>query len=1225
MECVMNYNRFFNPKIFYPVFILVCTTLFFSCENFLDGGDVKEAIDKAIYIANSECPVATVEPVFQDGGLPKNRAIIISFTKSMDPSTFNDNFKIEDSQETDLKEYFLEPEWYNDNKEVKIAANERHLIDLDKKETMDIFVKLSRACTTPDGLPITSSINHKYRINKQIDNKAPEFIEIAAKVPSSYISRNASEAPRILKEGCLPVILPETDATTEQIEAEKEILSVNHINTKFDIYIEGRDNDKGRIRGHIKYHQLYDSMGEEVPADEEEIYVNLEKNENDDNYTGKYTINLSDEKYSDGLYEIKVTLQDSYNKESNEVKTYNVVRDTIFAYRSNTRFGLSSPLYRIDISENATKEQIETGLREGWLDPHYNDGEYEYPTARDIEDRLNDVSFSFLPKDSYYNSKLTGENYYDDSTDYKYYVFWGLDINHLTPTPAELINPYEWAAYDNNSYWCPLPEDFHNFANDKENQNSNIIMQAKIIDGVGNDNYITILYPKKIDFHNYIVSDDDNNSEKRKVELFFEDMTKSDYTKIVNLPDRKVKPIYRIFYGKLIGEDISDSEKTTKLHRNTAVPLEEDHWSDISDLHIIENLEPDSKYVVYVQVEYKTDSMLNGQWVGETFGPLYQVIVDTSLSGSVSLEAPEFTFDKESAGVNTGLFDVTVNILNFDENVKYVPCYSTDNGQNWIYYKSETANTFTFTVTNPLRAPFENDWNKPDWDKTSWVDEWGYNCDNGDNTYFEAVKVCKEKYGYPDVSAKIKLLAVSDTKTVESEVQPIFFSEKDDNIPPFITNNVSQHDSRLSYDGRYYQFDNIVREDEGHLSEYYNYYYAPYQESWGDNLSIMEPAEIEALPGGIATYKSTTYYYNGAAYGIDAAIPVYGLPDGKYMFFAKVTDTYGNYAYITLGKADIGTFKNKLSVKYDPKKNMLISTLPIESDENFDRNMIYIQDCWHEDSKKATVWTIDGYYGYLNQLQNCEKTIENGKTVLQNDNSNAKPGDFIMIDWDTDPEHATVIPIAPKELRGNCFYRITMQGFNENPYSESKGRGVNRKYGRPYSEFDSTHPYENDQKYLYTNNISNYVEGETEYDLCTEETVSNTIYYFIPTTSNDSSVNETTFDKDYLNDIKRTFFADTATPRSNKAYLVNVIASERDLGDDADEWERRGKLIKSHMYLPDRNGNDITYDKFGTFDSSVAADDMYNSHEKGLVYYVAVVHFADGKTAMSNVYTMQGF
>ena len=36
-------------------------------------------------------------------------------------------------------------------------------------------------------------------------------------------------------------------------------------------------------------------MGEEVSADEDEIFVNLEKNENDDDYTGKYTIDVSNE------------------------------------------------------------------------------------------------------------------------------------------------------------------------------------------------------------------------------------------------------------------------------------------------------------------------------------------------------------------------------------------------------------------------------------------------------------------------------------------------------------------------------------------------------------------------------------------------------------------------------------------------------------------------------------------------------------------------------------------------------------------------------------------------------------------------------------------------------------------------------------------------------------------------------------------------------------------
>ena len=1217
----MNNNCLLKSKVIYSVLLLVCTVIFFSCDNFLQGGEVKEAIDKAIYIANSECPVATLEePTFQDSGLAKNRAIIITFTKSINPETFNPNFKIEDTKGNDLKGYFLKPEWSNDNKTVRIPANELKLIDLGTQSTMDILVKLTRACTTPDNLPITSAINHKYRINNDIDNTPPEIISIRAEVPALYISRKEEEPARILKEGNIPDIQQNQPATEEQTKAENAILSVNHINTKFDIYIEGSDYGGGEVWGHIKYHQLYDSMGETVSADEEEFYFDFEKNEDNDNYHGKFTIDLSDnEQYSDGLYEVKVTIQDAYYMDSTEIKTFNVVRDTIFAYSSKTRFGLSSPLFRDDFSDTVSEDEKAVAIAEYWYDPNVMP-----PTATKIEDSINEISFSYLPNDAYYRSKLTNTTYCDISTDYAYYISWGVNINELSE-PIELL-PFDWAKdnFNDDEFKGPILEKFKNFA--KDNKNSNIIMQAKILDAVGNDNYTKILYPKQIDFHNYIVSDDENNSGKKKVELYFEDMTKSDFTKIANLPDRKIKAIYRVYYSVNPVTD-EDESKEAILKRNTAVPLEQDHWSDISDLHTINNLEPDSTYVAYVQVEYKTDSMLNGQWVGETFGPLYKIIIDTSIDDNVNLEAPLFTFDKKSAGINTGLFDVTVNISNFDENVKYVPCYSTDGGNSWIYYESSQKNTFTFKVTNPLRAPFESLWNKPEWDLTAWVDNEGNYHDNGDNTYFESVKICTEKFKYPGVSAKIKLLAVYNTNTVantiESEVQEIKFEESDDNIPPFVTSNVTQHDSRLSYDGRYYQFENIVREDEGHLSEYFNYYYTPYQESWGDNLSIMEPEDIENLPGGTATYTSSCYIdKNTACYTIDAAIPVYGLEDGRYMFFAKVTDIYGNYDYITLGKADIGTFKNKLTVTYDTKKNMLISTLPIEGDEHFDRNMIHVQDCWHDDeTKKETLWCSDGYFGYLNQLQNCEKTNENGKTILQNDNSKATVGDFIYINWDVDP--AIVEPTTPKVLRGNCFYRITMQGFNENPYNESKRRGVDRKYGRPYSKFDPTQTNPNETEYLYTDKLLGYIEGETEYDLCTEETVSNTVYYYIPTTDAYGNVDETTFDKDYLNDIKSSFFADTATPRSNKAYLVNVIASGRDLGNDADEWERRGKLIKSHLYYPWRTQGE--FDNFNTFDSSVAANDMYESHEKGLVYYVAVVHFADGSTALSNVYTMQGF
>ena len=59
--------------------------LFISCENFLDGGDVKEEIERAIYIANPQCPEATVEPAFSETGLARNRAIIVNFSMPVNP------------------------------------------------------------------------------------------------------------------------------------------------------------------------------------------------------------------------------------------------------------------------------------------------------------------------------------------------------------------------------------------------------------------------------------------------------------------------------------------------------------------------------------------------------------------------------------------------------------------------------------------------------------------------------------------------------------------------------------------------------------------------------------------------------------------------------------------------------------------------------------------------------------------------------------------------------------------------------------------------------------------------------------------------------------------------------------------------------------------------------------------------------------------------------------
>ena len=94
--------------------ILACASLSLaltSCENFLKGSSVKDDLEKKIYIANHDCPVATIEePPFVDGGVEKNRAIVISFTMAMDPSTINGNYTIKDSEGNSLLEYYMAPQ-----------------------------------------------------------------------------------------------------------------------------------------------------------------------------------------------------------------------------------------------------------------------------------------------------------------------------------------------------------------------------------------------------------------------------------------------------------------------------------------------------------------------------------------------------------------------------------------------------------------------------------------------------------------------------------------------------------------------------------------------------------------------------------------------------------------------------------------------------------------------------------------------------------------------------------------------------------------------------------------------------------------------------------------------------------------------------------------------------------------------------------------------------------
>ena len=1124
-----------------------------SCSNFMDGSDVKSDLDKKIRIANSVCPQAKVEePVFQDAGVAKNKRIIISFTKSMNIQTFWENLSITDSLGNNLKPNFLEPIWSNENKLVEIPANELNFIDLRGKKYLDVYVTLTKSCEDKDGLPIEKAIDHKYRIIEEIDNIPPVLAYTKGEVPPAYLSKSEDELTTELFCG----------EYTYQTEAQ--ICSTNHINSKIDFYVEGSDYGGGNVWAHFLIQRVYDTDGKTLNEDARTQAYKLNQINYDGNYFDTVCVDLSDPQfYLDGMYKITASVSDSSDvSEKNNV--YYVIRDTSLANSASALIWFETPGFRQDEEEGAL------------LDPF----DKIVATKDKIDYFQNRIQLGFILDDVYYISRFGNKaKYQQNHNDFTYYFSWGTSLDKLEPkTPVKITGTTQTELHNNSvstltgdeaAVYYYLPEAYKEYC--KTHKKSDIYLQATVMDSVGNKNTVTTLIPKEVDFYNYEVSENAETKDKT-IKLNYSDMSlenATDISTMVSTPDKYIEVLYRIYYAPIPDGVTKAGYSSIELQRNLKLTYKQElaiqkrfNVKDKAEL-VIPNVgtvaEPKyHKYLIYIQANYGFHSKVNNIWTGQTFGPCYELVVDLNeAAGENTLDVPTITLDKEedgttvkvtSAGAGTGLYNITGKITNYDSALTYIPCVSTDGGTNWIYYDVlDKSRDFSFSIMNPLKAPFETWKNDSDW-KDDYYIAW-------ENRSFAA-------------TVKVKILAIKDNVTKESTPVDITFnSAKHDNIAPSQVPRIVSHDSLLSFDGHSYKYggaEGLIKEDEGHLDKNFTYYYTPYNDAWGSNLSIMSDEEILALPNGTGTYETGAWIDEDenqvlieAAYRVKPVVPVNGLSDGKYMFFAKVYDTKGNSSILTLGKADINTFKNKLNVTYNLTGNSLKASLIRESNEAFDRNMLNIQ-------RFDSEW--QNHYGYKKELSVCNSTPENGKTVL----------------------HYTAT-----ELTKGKFYRLTMQGFNEHPFDEATKTGVRLKYQEPYNEGQ---PYDIMSNY-------DYFAEEREYDIYTEETVSNTVYYYVPGEGED------------ISNVKNSFFKNTAAFSSSHKVLVNVISSLTDLGGNIDEWERRGKLIMSKVY-------DVAEQK--TFNDRTAIDAMADSKEYGFRYYVVVVHFANNTSAISNVYTMEG-
>ena len=1113
-----------------------------SCSyNNLNSDESVKSLDNEVTHDSFASPVATIEaPSFFEGGVPKNTNLIISFTKAIDKETFWNCLIITDSMGKSLKENFNTPIWSNNDTLVEICPNAENFIDLKNKSIFDIYVTIPKTIEDTDGNQIINPIDFRYRINDSLDEEKPDLYVSRAELPGDYLSNESEAYLTVLIDG---------EITSENME---DICFTNHINSKFDIYLEGNDYGGGEVWASIKYQRVSDTNGKALEEAEQSKLVKLTNITYAENYYDTICLDLSDSKYLDGMYKVTAAIKDASCNESNNQHVLYVIRDTSFMYSPNAAISVELPEF--DFSE-------ENPL---------------IPTKEKIKEYTDYIQFNNIADDVFFSQEINDEiiEYLQSKNEFTYYLSWGFSLTELS-IPVRIYG--EFKEEDNaqkqidgideeikaQKFLFALPDEFKLFR--ENNLDKDIILQAKVIDSVGNSCFINSVVPPQIDFFNYEVWDGlEENT--RRIKLNFSDLTNS-ISKAGGIPDKLHSVSYRIYYGCL--DNALDAD-TLELTRNFC-----DQISDVSDTKDFTNvsegilsdstefeIEENSTYVVYIQPVYSAYSRTNGRWCGDTFGPLYELSVDTVSSG----EDPEqysFTLDKESNGTNSGSYTISVSIQNGQDDVSYYPCYSLD-GKNWNTYKD-----LSFVVNNPLRAPIKSG------ELWSDVNLWQ------NNSFFTARDELLSSYS--ELTAKVRIMAVKGNKTVCSDIQELIFTREDDNLPPEASAKITSHDSMLSFDGRSFKYDGIIREDDLNTNEIFKYYYTEYNENWGSNLSVLTEDKINELPVFQSRLSANIWQSSSDSslqYSISPVVYVNGLKDGKYMFFAKVWDSFGNENFITLGKANIGTFKNKLKVKYDKETNQFTSVLKLEENESrFDRNMINIQA--YSTDKKVSSYA-NGWYDFYenqNELQNCE--IDTRGKIL----SNVTKSNISIIDKMLGGKVA-----KSKPLQAGTFYRISVQSFNDNTYNPKTKRGVNKKSGRPYEDS------------IETGSVVPSLENESDYDLYTDETVSYPVYYYIPGAEEDMSK------------FKGSFFKNTAAISTNRPVIINLISSQNNLGSDIDEWERRGKLIKTYYFAGNNGGI--------PFKDNDVREDILNSDESGQFYYAMVVHFANNTSEISNVYKM---
>lgn len=564
-----------------------------SCKNFMNGNDLISELNEQIWVTNHERATAKIiSPVVSPNGDYRNASIIVSFTKTMNPENFEKGFIISDGTGVSLREHYTTPEWNEDHTQFILPANETNLLQVPENGYTNIKLEVTLDFKDSEDVPVAEPISETFKINSQFDNEKPVFI--AAKLAKDFDTVN-----KIVKdENDVEIDNPELFISGELSNAEQEsldnILNTNHINNKICMYIEGHDYGDNIVFANIKYKKITTESGREVTEPEYTQTVELtDIPENTTNSSKEITIDLSESKFSDGLYKVDIFLSDAKNNNSEETKTFYITRDTVY-----------------NLSYKAV---INTCLTD-WRQPT----ETRPITISNIKDGLLYIYLQDFTDDTF--MVYGGKTYATALVNSKANISYGFSPDDIKGT-VEAVEL--WG--ENGSFVFALPEEIYNFQN--QNLYSNIYIEAQVFDTVGNSAKRVTYIPATPRYFIYTIDGND-------VTLHFENMQGINFANTLNLPEYRIEAKTRVYFGK---KTSGTTENDIVLQRNFAKSFADDPWDSYSDKVSFTMDDPNAEYIAVIQncyVYYRSDA-----WAGSMFGT-YTVISGISKNGCISDDFP---------------------------------------------------------------------------------------------------------------------------------------------------------------------------------------------------------------------------------------------------------------------------------------------------------------------------------------------------------------------------------------------------------------------------------------------------------------------------------------------------------------------------------------------------------------------------------------------------------